>query len=119
MREAILFLFTLIFRPQKATRSAKKRFSQLKELLGPIGGGFTGLINQNLSSEARRAYDISKNLPPQPVLITDKSLNGLLILNEATKDTQFYRYHNDYFTPYNITFIEISVKMLKLIFQME
>jgi IS5 family transposase len=48
MREAILFLFTLIFRPQKATRSAKKRFSQLKELLGPIGGGFTGLINQNL-----------------------------------------------------------------------
>jgi hypothetical protein len=55
-----------------------------------------------VSSEARRAYDISNNLPPQPVLITDKSLNGLLILNEATKDTQFYRYHNDYFTPYNI-----------------
>jgi len=48
MRESILFLFALIFRPKNAPGIAKKRFSQLKELLGPIGRNFTGPRNQDI-----------------------------------------------------------------------
>lgn len=74
-----------------------------------------------VSSRARYAYDISKNITPEPTLIIVNNLNGLLLLDEITQNRQldlsaiqFYRYHNGIFSPENIkTIINSELKSLK------
>lgn len=71
--------------------------------------------------QARRAYNISKNLDSQPILITVNSLIGLLFLDEITQDTQldlsatiFSRYYSGQFYTFNInTLVSSKLDLLK------
>ena len=48
MRESILFLFALVFRPKRMLRSTRKRFLQPKELMETIGDDFAHSRNQSV-----------------------------------------------------------------------
>ena len=62
-----------------------------------------------VSSEARRAYDITNNISPQPVLIIVNTLNGILLLSDMLQNetidlssVQFFHYINGSFRSINI-----------------